>query len=68
MKGSVFARMEHKRFASGVLGAGDKAHDDDMIAGVMGGMQVAFEGGERSVDQRHAAMAGVGWNIRDGGF
>ena len=51
--------MKDQRCARAVGAAGDFADNDDVVACVMGGVKITFEGRQCAVDQWHAAVGQV---------
>jgi len=67
-EGAVLAAMKGQGLALGMVRLGYAADDDHMIARVMAGFEIAFEGGKRACDDRHAAMRQMRWHIADRGL
>ena len=56
---SVFARVKDQRGATGMVRLGDTAHDNNMIASVVGRFEVALERGQCAFDDGHATVRQV---------
>ncbi len=60
--------MKDQRCARAVGAAGDFADNDDVVACVMGGVKITFEGRQCAVDQWHAAVGRGPRDAIEGGF
>lgn len=52
----VFATVKDERGAIGMAATRNFTNDDNVVAGIVCGLQRAFECSEGSIDQRHSAM------------